>query len=155
MGRIYPILQLLHLGVAAIWIGGAVANDLVHRRLRGSADPAVRVALAGAGTAMARRLELHGAILMPLLGLAMLAVGPGLAIFRTGPWFHIKMTAALVLIVVALISVGRQARIAGLAEAGGAELERALSGYFGLRWIGLAAMLVILATVVPGLMQPL
>ena len=149
----YAILHFLHLTIAAVWIGAAIANDLLHRRLRSVSDPGARVALAQCGTAVTRKLELHGAILMPILGFLMLAVGPGFAIFQTGAWFHLKLTAALVLIAVSLLSVSKQLEVARAAEAGGVELQRRLAAYFKLRLVGLLAILAILYSVIPGLMR--
>jgi len=151
----YAIVHWLHLTLAAVWIGGAVSNDLLHRRLKTTADPAVRAALAQFGAVVTRKLELHGAILMPILGFLMLALpsGPGFAIFRSGAWFHLKLSAALVLIAVSLVAVGKQHAIAAAAEAGGSELERRLRSYFRLRVVGLLAIAIILYSVIPGLMR--
>ena len=151
----YAILHFLHLSIGALWIGSAVTNDMLHRRLKSASDPIERVALARFGSLVTRKIELHGAILMPILGFLMLSLpsGPGFAIFQTGPWFHLKITAALVLIAVSLLAVGKQAEIVRTAQAGGAALARDLAAYFRLRLIGLVAILAILFAVVPGLMR--
>lgn len=99
----YPAIVFLHLVsiMAFFGVGGATDAALVQARKNPVDAPAILRLVLGRNL----RAELVVGIAALLLGVALLFVNPmGMAIMKTGGWIHAKLGAALLAIVLVLVS---------------------------------------------------
>jgi uncharacterized membrane protein len=115
------VLVLFHLLGFAAFVGGALAQQ---HFMRGSGKAglvaAVRDEYERLAAAVCTKVELTGLFAQVLTGVAIVAVLPG---FLTQHWLHAKLTAVLVLLVLAHVEMIGARRIVKARQAGGEGAE--------------------------------
>lgn len=139
----YQLAHLLHLIFGAAWVGIALASDYLTATLEKSAD---RLERAKTVRQLLVRVEMPLATFVPLVGLALSAFHTG--IFRAG-WFHVKLTAVLLLLLFSSFAVVRNRRLIRALEAGDeAKAGKEWHGYLAMRIVAWIAFVVIFVAVV-------
>jgi uncharacterized membrane protein len=136
----YQLTHLLHLLFGAAWVGVALASDYLTATLEQSSD---RVDRAMTVRQLLVRVEMPLATLVPLIGLTLSAFHPGIFM---APWFHVKLTAVVLLLLFSSFAVIRNRRLIRALEAGDdARAGKEWHGYLAMRivaWIAFVAIFV-------------
>jgi len=139
----YQLAHLFHLMLGAAWVGVALAADYLTATLEKSPNHVDR---AKTVRQLLVRVEMPLATLVPLVGLVLAAFYPG--IFRQG-WFHVKLTAVVLLLLFSSFAVIRNRRLIRALE-GGDETQAGKEwyGYLAMRTVAWIAFVIIFIAVV-------
>lgn len=139
----YQVLHLFHLFLGAAWLGVALASDYLTATLEKSSHPLDR---AKTVRQLLVRLEMPLATLVPLVGLGLSAFVPN--VFAAG-WFHVKLTAVVVLLLFSSFAVIRNRRLIRALEDGDeTRAGKEWQGYLTMRIIAWVAFIMIFIAVV-------
>ena len=131
-----PAVRSLHLLFGACWIGAYVAGDYLVRTRAKADDPLERVR---AAQAILLGIEMPMAAIVPLLGLLLAFLNHSILTQR---WFHMKMSAFLIVFAMLMIQAKRL-RLATESDTP----DAAIASYLVLRLTGGIMLLVIIAAV--------
>jgi uncharacterized membrane protein len=123
------VLLLVHLLGFAAYVGGAFGQRLLMRSsAQAGVAPAVRDAYERAAATVATKVELVGLFVQVISGVLILVLAPD---FLKQHWMHAKLTAVLILLVVAHLEMINARRIVKARAARGDAAEAEIQGRKG------------------------
>jgi protoporphyrinogen IX oxidase len=134
------VLVVVHLLADVVWVGALLSVGMLTARAHWMADPAEVGALA---RRVHVRLAVPAFLVSLAAGLARIALAP--QVYAHMPWMHVKLTLALVLIVVHHLIGARAKRVAG----GNAKAGQ------GAQWLALVAFVCAAGAVLLGVAKSL